>query len=232
MRDWAEVRSRLEDFLKFPHEGGLSSDIRAALQRESKQAVALDLAWGLVANAGGGNWDRESPEWKAAAEKWRDDFWPQITADVAERAEVIALRQRVEELEAAAWLVGEDQGVFLQGGDLALLCSDTFGYAVADCEKIALSSAPKVKAIVEREGWPGVVRWIAEVRGSQPIREVVTRMKLIDKMRERAEAAEAKLAKVVEIADHGIPFYAYGDNEAAVEMSHRMEQIRAAAEGE
>jgi hypothetical protein len=35
----------------------------------------LELAWGLIANAGEGNWDRETPEWKAAAERWRDEVW-------------------------------------------------------------------------------------------------------------------------------------------------------------
>ena len=32
------------------------------------------VAWGLIANAGGGNWKLESPEWVAAAEKWRDRY--------------------------------------------------------------------------------------------------------------------------------------------------------------
>lgn len=57
-----------------------------AVARLAKAHVALDLAWGLVANAGGGNWDRESLEWKEAAERWRDEFWGEITADVAKRA--------------------------------------------------------------------------------------------------------------------------------------------------
>ncbi len=34
----------------------------------------LDLAWGLIANASGGNWKLESPEWVAAAERWRDRY--------------------------------------------------------------------------------------------------------------------------------------------------------------
>jgi hypothetical protein len=32
----------------------------------------LDLAWGIIANAGDGDWDKESKEWVEAAEKWRD----------------------------------------------------------------------------------------------------------------------------------------------------------------
>jgi hypothetical protein len=34
----------------------------------------LDLAWGLIANASGGDWSKESPEWQAAAAHWRDGY--------------------------------------------------------------------------------------------------------------------------------------------------------------
>jgi hypothetical protein len=34
----------------------------------------LELAWGIIANAGGGNWERESKEWQDAAVKWRDAY--------------------------------------------------------------------------------------------------------------------------------------------------------------
>ena len=30
----------------------------------------LDLAWGIIANAGGGNWKNETKEWQEAATKW------------------------------------------------------------------------------------------------------------------------------------------------------------------
>jgi hypothetical protein len=32
----------------------------------------LYQAWGVIANAHGGAWDQASPEWVAAAERWRD----------------------------------------------------------------------------------------------------------------------------------------------------------------
>jgi len=32
----------------------------------------LELAWGLLANAHGGDWDLATLEWKKAAEQWRD----------------------------------------------------------------------------------------------------------------------------------------------------------------
>ena len=39
-----------------------------------EQNELLDLAWGLIANAGGGDWDNESDECKQAAERWRDRY--------------------------------------------------------------------------------------------------------------------------------------------------------------
>ena len=34
----------------------------------------LEMAWGIIANAGEGNWDREHPHWKDAATRWRDQY--------------------------------------------------------------------------------------------------------------------------------------------------------------
>jgi len=31
-------------------------------------------AWGLIANAGEGDWTRESPEWQEAAKVWRENW--------------------------------------------------------------------------------------------------------------------------------------------------------------
>ena len=36
---------------------------------------ALELAWGLIANAYGGDWDSAPTDWKEAAERWRDEQW-------------------------------------------------------------------------------------------------------------------------------------------------------------
>ena len=33
-----------------------------------------DAAWGLIANAYGGNWDLASHEWREAAERWREKY--------------------------------------------------------------------------------------------------------------------------------------------------------------
>lgn len=35
----------------------------------------LELAWSIIANANGGNWHKATPEWRGAAEKWRDRYF-------------------------------------------------------------------------------------------------------------------------------------------------------------
>jgi hypothetical protein len=32
----------------------------------------LETAWGVIANAYGGNWDQADDVWRSAAERWRD----------------------------------------------------------------------------------------------------------------------------------------------------------------
>jgi hypothetical protein len=39
---------------------------------------AAEIAWGIIANAHGGDWEKATPEWKAAAERWRDKYLPGI----------------------------------------------------------------------------------------------------------------------------------------------------------
>lgn len=34
----------------------------------------LEAAWGIIANAHEGNWDKERPEWQEAAARWREDY--------------------------------------------------------------------------------------------------------------------------------------------------------------
>ena len=41
--------------------------------------AALDMAWGIIANAGGGDWTKETEEWQAAAARWRDEHWGSVS---------------------------------------------------------------------------------------------------------------------------------------------------------
>ena len=49
----------------------------------------LNLAWGLIANAYGGDWDlaSESSGWKAAAERWRDAYHQTLPSSSSEPEE-------------------------------------------------------------------------------------------------------------------------------------------------
>lgn len=38
----------------------------------------LETAWGVIANAGEGNWTLENPEWVKAAETWRDRYHREV----------------------------------------------------------------------------------------------------------------------------------------------------------
>jgi hypothetical protein len=60
----------------------VAADIRyahpvTALQAELEAAQAgrkaIEFAWGIIANAHGGDWSKATPEWREAAEKWRDE---------------------------------------------------------------------------------------------------------------------------------------------------------------
>lgn len=48
--------------------------------------LAVELAWGLIANVSGGDWSKQSPEWHAAAIRWRDEYWSPAEARLAGRA--------------------------------------------------------------------------------------------------------------------------------------------------
>lgn len=37
--------------------------------------VLCEFGWGVIANAGGGNWEKEGKEWKGAAIRWRDEYF-------------------------------------------------------------------------------------------------------------------------------------------------------------
>lgn len=45
--------------------------------QKSSLRLAIDFAewgWSIIANAGGGDWNKESPDWQKAAAQYRDDF--------------------------------------------------------------------------------------------------------------------------------------------------------------
>ena len=64
---------------------------------EDRHEVLLDdllaTAWAVIANAGGGNWDTQTSEWKGAAERWRDRYLAVLPAQ-NDRVERIEKNQR------------------------------------------------------------------------------------------------------------------------------------------
>ena len=42
---------------------------------KDERDTLLERAWGLIANAGEGDWKRESETWQAAAAAWRDRYF-------------------------------------------------------------------------------------------------------------------------------------------------------------
>ena len=43
----------------------------------------LATAWGIIANKNGGDWDKATPEWKAAAERWRERYFAILPASAS-----------------------------------------------------------------------------------------------------------------------------------------------------
>jgi hypothetical protein len=60
-----------------------------ALVRNSEYRRAVELcyiAWTIIANAGDGNWERESEEWQEAAKRWRDEFHAELGTELGHLA--------------------------------------------------------------------------------------------------------------------------------------------------
>jgi DNA repair exonuclease SbcCD ATPase subunit len=52
---------------------------RKIIAKLNSQRNLLEVAWAIIANSCGGNWDMETPDWGKAAAKWRDEYFRQMT---------------------------------------------------------------------------------------------------------------------------------------------------------
>lgn len=59
----------------------LEVDNKAMRDRIAKLEDCIETAWGIIANAGGGDWNTQTPKWKEAAESWRDNKFHPILND-------------------------------------------------------------------------------------------------------------------------------------------------------
>jgi hypothetical protein len=47
---------------------------RLAVDARADALDVLEAAWGIIANAGGGDWTKETQMWQDAAARWRDRY--------------------------------------------------------------------------------------------------------------------------------------------------------------
>lgn len=71
----AVARARLEmeedDFMLSDYNEDVVSDEWQRQQSYDSYAL-LETAWGIIANAGGGDWTKETKDWQEAATDWRE----------------------------------------------------------------------------------------------------------------------------------------------------------------
>ncbi len=60
-----------------PGHGLVESKAEAALRKWQDLG---EIAWGVIANAGGGDWKLERTDWQEAAARWRDDYHALLAA--------------------------------------------------------------------------------------------------------------------------------------------------------
>ncbi len=49
--------------------------LREALEEITRLMDGMEAAWGVIANASGGDWSRETEVWQDVARRWRDEHW-------------------------------------------------------------------------------------------------------------------------------------------------------------
>lgn len=54
----------------------------------------IESAWGIIANAGWGNWEKESVEWREAATRWREKYHAMLDEDLIAVLAVHAVEDR------------------------------------------------------------------------------------------------------------------------------------------
>lgn len=66
----------------------VAGELALLLERIEKLERSEEAAWGLIANAYGGNWELgKASGWKAAAERWRDAYHTILPPLCSEQAE-------------------------------------------------------------------------------------------------------------------------------------------------
>lgn len=76
-----------------------TEDPKEMTKRQEKNMEALELAWGIIANVSGGNWNEQTVDWKKAAERWRDEHWHPALEALGARPDrpLVPIQETVEE---------------------------------------------------------------------------------------------------------------------------------------
>lgn len=65
----------MSDGTEYPDDVVTRTARPASTEEVMEFLVALEFAWGIIANSSGGDWRKESAEWQEAAAKWRDKHY-------------------------------------------------------------------------------------------------------------------------------------------------------------
>ena len=49
--------------------------LRAVAEAAEQASDLLETAWGIIANAGGGDWQKETEVWQGAVSRWRENYF-------------------------------------------------------------------------------------------------------------------------------------------------------------
>ncbi len=117
--NFAEPRDCWTDSLKHPKKGIAKT---TSLQNMAKSA------WGIIANAGGGDWDTQTPDWRLAAERWRDEYHATLPniGDAEAPKQRAEIRQRCDKARPGLCLgdkLTSDEALII-GRDIPLLLDD------------------------------------------------------------------------------------------------------------
>ncbi len=135
-----------------PH---LDMGLHDAKVKITDQGDLLEVAWGIIANAHGGDWDKASPEWRSAAEAWRERYFTSLKAPSLIQA---PLAGAVAVVPAAESITANEDAKLA-----ALAAASAPAPRVADAPQdanleafmIRLSALAPTEAMKEMPGWDG-----------------------------------------------------------------------------
>jgi hypothetical protein len=119
--EWRESAAGYgSDAERYKHERGEAQAACAAWKD------VTDWGWGFIANAGGGDWTKESKEWQEGVVKWRDKFFAMCKSDDYGKAITEELEQHRQNEDKICELIEETKITEPEGsvaGRVASLCS-------------------------------------------------------------------------------------------------------------